>query len=444
MPVHAVPPWALVQALPQLAQFAVVPRAVSQPAAAVQSANPAPQPVCVQVPVAHDAAPFGNEQACPQFTQFVLVLTGVSQPSSGFPLQFLKPASQVGAQSNEPGAPEQALPPCSFVQALPQLAQFEFVPSCVSHPLAELQSAKPESHPPIVQVPAPHDALACENEQGTSQSPQLVRVRMSRSQPLSATASQLLNPAAHTGTQPVAGLQLVVPWALVHASLHERQCAASPSGVSQFGAPATHSAKPVAHVVAVHVPVAHDSFEFGMSHVTPHTLQSVSVRVDVSQPFAVLLSQLPKPTSHVGVQTPLAQGFVPCAFEQALPQAAQFAVVPSGVSQPFVARESQLPKPAVHVPSAHVPVAHDSAAFCRSQSTSQSPQSVSVRMLRSQPLRALPSQLRKPASQAGMHPVVALHVVVPWAFVHESPHERQSVMVPSWVSQPACVAEQSL
>jgi hypothetical protein len=163
------------------------------------------------VPVAHDAAPFGNEQACPQFTQFVLVLTGVSQPSSGFPLQFLKPASHVGTQSNDPGAPEHALPPCSFVQALPQLAQFEFVPSCVSQPLAEPQSAKPESHPPIVQVPLEQDALACEKEHGTSQSPQLVSVRMSRSQPLSATSSQLLKPAAQTGTQPVAGLQLVVP-----------------------------------------------------------------------------------------------------------------------------------------------------------------------------------------------------------------------------------------
>jgi hypothetical protein len=336
MPAHAVPPWALVQVLPQVAQFAVVPSAVSQPAAAVQSANPAPQPVWMQVPVAHDAAPFGNEQACPQFTQFVLVLTGVSQPSSGFPLQFLKPASHVGVQSNEPGAPEHALSPCSFVQALPQLAQFEFVPSCVSQPFAEPQSAKPESHVPIVQVPAPQDAPACENEHGTSQSPQLVRVRMLRSHPLSATPSQLLNPAAQTGTQPVAGLQLVVPFAFVHTSLHERQCAASPRGVSQFGGPATHSAKPVAQLVAVHAPVAQDSFEFGMSHATPQTLQSVSVRVDVSQPFAVLVSQLPKPTSQVGVQTPLAHGFVPCAFEQALPQAAQFAVVPRGVSQPFV------------------------------------------------------------------------------------------------------------
>src|SRR6186713_444323 len=105
MPVQAVPPWAFVQVLPQLAQFDVVPSVVSQPAAAVQSAKPALQPVMVQVPVAHDAAPFGNEQVCPQFTQLVLVLTGVSQPSSGSALQFLKPESHVGEQSNDPGDP---------------------------------------------------------------------------------------------------------------------------------------------------------------------------------------------------------------------------------------------------------------------------------------------------------------------------------------------------
>ena len=111
MPLHAVVPWAFVQATPQAEQFETVPSGVSQPVAAVQSAKPALQPVGSHVPVAHDAPPFGNEQVCPQFTQFCRVVTLVSQPSSGLPLQFLKPASQVGEQSYVPGPPVQVLPP---------------------------------------------------------------------------------------------------------------------------------------------------------------------------------------------------------------------------------------------------------------------------------------------------------------------------------------------
>jgi len=90
-----------------------------------------------------------------------VVVTLVSQPSSGLPLQFLKPASHVGEQSNDPGVPVQVFPPCAFVHALPQLAQFVDVPSCVSQPAdAMLQSANPEVHAPMVQVPVPHAAAA--------------------------------------------------------------------------------------------------------------------------------------------------------------------------------------------------------------------------------------------------------------------------------------------
>jgi hypothetical protein len=92
---------------------------------------------------------------------------------------------------------------------------------------------------------------------------------------------------------------------------------------------------------------------------------------------------------------------VPCAFEHVLPQAMQLVTVPSGVSQPVAGFMSQLPKPLEQVPSAHVPVVQDSAALARSQSTSQSPQSVSARMLRSQPFRGLPSQLFQPVSHVG-------------------------------------------
>ena len=92
---------------------------------------------------------------------------------------------------------------------------------------------------------------------------------------------------------------------------------------------------------------------------------------------------------------------MPCAFEHVLPHDMQFVTVPSGVSQPVAGFMSQLPKPPAQAPSMHVPIEQDSAAFARSQSTSQSPQSVSERMLRSQPLRGLPSQLFQPASHVG-------------------------------------------
>jgi hypothetical protein len=134
---------------------------------------------------------------------------------------------------------------------------------------------------------------------------------------------------------------------------------------------------------------------------------------------------------------------VPWAFEHVLPQDMQLVTVPSGVSQPVAGFMSQLPNPAAQVPSMHVPIVHDSAAFARSQSTSQSPQSVSERMFRSHPLRGLPSQLFQPVSHIGWQPVIALQLVEPWVFVQASPQPRQSLSVPSWVSQPACMAEQS-
>jgi hypothetical protein len=251
------------------------------------------------MPFVHAAPEFGNEQTVPQDPQFIVVVTLVSQPSSGFPLQLRQPSSQTGLQSKVPGVPPQAFVPWAFVQALPQAAQFDAVPSCVSQPAADVQSENPVLHAPMVHEPLLHDAAAFRKLHGTSQSPQLVSVRMSRSQPLSAMLSQLFQPGSQVGEQPVVTLQVVPPCAFVHASLHERQFVTVPSGVSQFGGPATHSAKPVVHVVTSHVPFTQLSLEFGMSQTAPHTLQSVSVRVDVSQPFAAFASQLSQPALHV-------------------------------------------------------------------------------------------------------------------------------------------------
>ena len=77
-------------------------------------------------------------------------------------------------------------------------------------------------------------------------------------------------------------------------------------------------------------------------------------------------------------------------------------MVPSCTSQPFEALLSQLAKPALQLPSAQVPVEHEAPAWLNEQATLQSPQSVSVRMLRSQPLSGLPSQLLKPVLHDGV------------------------------------------
>jgi hypothetical protein len=129
-------------------------------------------------------------------------------------------------------------------------------------------------------------------------------------------------------------------------------------------------------------------------HTVPHPPQFVAlVVVLVSQPFAALPSQLPKPALHVGTQALAVQVVLPFGLLQGLAQTPQllmlFVVL---VSQPFEALPSQFPKPAEQAPRVQTPAGQLSAAFARSHSTLQSPQSVTVAMLRSQPLLALPSQ----------------------------------------------------
>ena len=63
------------------------------------------------MPFVHAAPAFGTEQTFPHAPQFIVVVTLVSQPSSGFMLQLSQPASQVGAQSNDPGMPVQPFEP---------------------------------------------------------------------------------------------------------------------------------------------------------------------------------------------------------------------------------------------------------------------------------------------------------------------------------------------
>lgn len=85
---------------------------------------------------------------------------------------------------------------------------------------------------------------------------------------------------------------------------------------------------------------------------------------------------------------------VPWGLVQLLPQEPQLKrLVCVFVSQPFAGFVSQLAKPALQFPSVHTPLTQLSLALARSQTVLHAPQSVSVLILRSQPLSGLPSQL---------------------------------------------------
>src|SRR5262245_40850907 len=105
------------------------------------------------------------------------------------------------------------------------------------------------------------------------------------------------------------------------------------------------------------------------------------------------------------------------------------------VSQPFAPAASQFAKPALHAPRVQTPLRQLSPAFGRSHAAPHAPQSVSVLILRSQPLSALPSQLAKLAAHVGEQ-APATHAVVPLVFTHRAPQAPQFVVVVSGVSQP--------
>ena len=97
-----------------------------------------------------------------------------------------------------------------------------------------------------------------------------------------------------TGVQ-TAGVpaQLVVPFSAVQAWSQLPQSATVLSVVSQpLPAWPSQSSVPGLHVVAVQVPVEHDSLVLGKLQAVPHVAQLVRVVSDVSQPLFGLLSQL--------------------------------------------------------------------------------------------------------------------------------------------------------
>ena len=96
---------------------------------------------------------------------------------------------------------------------------------------------------------------------------------------------------------------------------------------------------------------------------------------------------------------------------------------------------------------AHAPVAQVAAALAREQGTPQAPQFVVVRMLVSQPLMTLLSQLWNPALQRGVQ-VLATQLVVPFALVHARAHapqlERSLVRLRQTLPQHALLAQSEL
>lgn len=131
---------------------------------------------------------------------------------------------------------------------------------------------------------------------------------------------------------------------------------------------------------------------------------------------------------------------VPFCAVHTWPHALQFVTVLSWVSQlPF---ESQSSKPAEHVVARQLPVLHDSLEFGMSHTVPHVPQLVRLVSDVSQPLFGFESQLpQSDPLHVKAQPVLVLHAVVPWAFVHDSPHVRQFESVPDVVSQPAWLVQ---
>lgn len=281
--------------------------------------------------------------------------------------------------------------------------------------------------------------VPCGLAQVVPQAPQLVAVLLrSVSQPFVALPSQLPKVPLQTGTQaPLA--QLVVPCPLVQALPQDPQLATAVLRVTSQPVEANPSQlpKPPLHATE-HEPAEHEAVPLVPLQTAPQEPQlEVFVFVFVSHPLAALLSQFPNPELQTGAHAPPEQLVVPFTFVQPFPQTPQSVIVVFVfVSQPFPALASQLPKPALQVPSVHTPDGHVSLALARLQPVLQSPQSVSVLMLRSQPLLGLPSQLLKLAEHVGTQDP-AVHAVEPFVLVHAVPQAPQfAVLVPRFASQP--------
>jgi hypothetical protein len=211
------------------------------------------------------------------------------------------------------------------------------------------------------------------------------------------------------------------------------------AGNSQpFAALASQLLKPELHVPRPQEPSAHVELAWAKEHTwlqVPQLLMSVSVCV--SQPFTALLSQLPKPELHTGWHALDEQLVVPWLFVQVVPQFPQFeALFVVFVSQPLFAFPSQLLKPALQA-GTHAPAVQGFVPFTAWQVVPHVPQfDVLVFVFVSQPLVTLLSQLPNPLLQTIEH-VDDAHDGVPFVPLHAAPQLPQfAVLVLRLASHP--------
>jgi hypothetical protein len=190
--------------------------------------------------------------------------------------------------------------------------------------------------------------------------------------------------------------------------------------------------------LGLHVPDAQAVVPCALVHASPQAPQLTFVSSGASHPFETFRSQSPKFALHVTPHAPCTQLAVPLLLLHTFPHAPQlFALVRVLTSQPLEPVPSQLPKPGEQVPSVQVPPGHVSLAFARSHTAPHVPQSVKVLRLCSHPFAATPSQLPYPGLQAwSWQPPLKQE---PWAFVYVQawPQEPQfAALAFRFVSQP--------
>ena len=181
---HVAVAFAREHVLPHVAQLVSVVSAVSQPfvAFASQLPKPASHDEMAQVPVPQVAVAFAREQAIPQLAQFAKVVSAVSQPLAVLPSQLPKPPLHAPI-AQEPV--EQLAVALVRLHAAPQLAQFASVVSDASQPLASTRSqfAKLASHEEMPHEPVAQVGVAFGREHALPQAPQLVSDVSGASQP---------------------------------------------------------------------------------------------------------------------------------------------------------------------------------------------------------------------------------------------------------------------
>jgi hypothetical protein len=217
-------PFALLHALPQLPQFAMLEFVfTSHPLVDTPSqfANPDVQVPSVHVPDGQDSAAFGRLQVAPHAPQFVSVLSDVSQPFAESPSQSPRP----GLHVETPHTPETqfGVPPAGGHTLLHRPQLLMFVLMFVSQPFAGLPSQFPEPALHVgTQTPPVHAVVPFTALQVAPHRPQLVVVLSGVSHPSTGSPLQSPHPAAHTGAQ-VPATHDVVPCAFVHALPHAPQ-----------------------------------------------------------------------------------------------------------------------------------------------------------------------------------------------------------------------------